>query len=661
MKRILLLSLLIFCLGLSFNFPGVGGGDQPDFPNVYIDEGCAGTKVGSQANPYDDLSDINWTTGGDNSIFDYLAGAPAASPTIHLKRGDTWAEQMTVGCSGTATYPIVVTAYGTGANPIITGGTYAVLITDFNYITFNQICFEGVANPNPLGALTGTTSYVNFHYCVFKNGKGATGKGVESIGATNLQFYNCVIANFHQYGLHIRGGSTADIQNCIISGCGLPQMGFGLYVTGATATYDYNVILGNNRYPTFNISGGTDGGHNLTVFPKFTSGYGQSYVVISCDDDDVDYWDALAAAIPAGVPLTFFTTAGNVTVGEQANLVALDAAGHEIAVHGWSHSDLTKTDAIAITSTNTNPTCDVDIATTTITLSCDEGGNIVAYDWSGDKNITELKAAVVGKGWKLDSLDDTAGAQAVPYTCTLDVTAPDYAFWREEIADTMTWIDSVVGGTITVMATPYSTISDNLIAYMKDVAGITGNARGETATNSMELESINIYKLYRTYLTNIKGAGTQAAVEYAARHVAAAAMYGNGIYICLTHNTGEFSPTQMGWFVNELIACGVTPVTFGSAVASIRADHATADDITYTKAYTDAWDFTLQPNSPCIDAGVDVGLTQDYVGNLVPALKIISDVILSPILDPIIDPIQNVIFSSTTKTAVDIGAYEYQY
>jgi len=545
MKRILLLSLLIFCLGLSFNFPGVGGGDQPDFPNVYIDEGCAGTKVGSQANPYDDLSDINWTTGGDNSIFDYLAGAPAASPTIHLKRGDTWAEQMTVGCSGTATYPIVVTAYGTGANPIITGGTYAVLITDFNYITFNQICFEGVANPNPLGALTGTTSYVNFHYCVFKNGKGAT--------------------------------------------------------------------------------------------------------------------------------LTFFTTAGNVTVGEQANLVALDAAGHEIAVHGWSHSDLTKTDAIAITSTNTNPTCDVDIATTTITLSCDEGGNIVAYDWSGDKNITELKAAVVGKGWtittqtsitdllKLDSLDDTAGAQAVPYTCTLDVTAPDYAFWREEIADTMTWIDSVVGGTITVMATPYSTISDNLIAYMKDVAGITGNARGETATNSMELESINIYKLYRTYLTNIKGAGTQAAVEYAARHVAAAAMYGNGIYICLTHNTGEFSPTQMGWFVNELIACGVTPVTFGSAVASIRADHATADDITYTKAYTDAWDFTLQPNSPCIDAGVDVGLTQDYVGNLVPALKIISDVILSPILDPIIDPIQNVIFSSTTKTAVDIGAYEYQY
>jgi len=72
-------------------------------------------------------------------------------------------------------------------------------------------------------------------------------------------------------------------------------------------------------------------------------------------------------------------------------------------------------------------------------------------------------------------------------------------------------------------------------------------------------------------------------------------------------------------------------------------------------------DFLIPTDSPCIDAGVDVGLTEDYAGNPVPALKIISDVILSPILDPIIDPIQSAIFSSITKTAVDIGAYEYQY
>ncbi len=76
---------------------------------------------GSQAAPYNELSDINWTTGGDNSIYDYLDGTPSESPTIYLQKGDTWREQMTVGCSGTATYPIVITSYGSGNDPIING------------------------------------------------------------------------------------------------------------------------------------------------------------------------------------------------------------------------------------------------------------------------------------------------------------------------------------------------------------------------------------------------------------------------------------------------------------------------------------------------------------------------------------------------------------
>jgi len=118
MKKILFVFLAcLLLLGLSFNFPG--GADQPDFPDIYIDEGCAGTHVGSEANPYDDLSDINWTATGDNSITDYLAGTPSQSPTIHLKKGDTWRELMTVGTSGTATYPIIITSYGSGDDPQI--------------------------------------------------------------------------------------------------------------------------------------------------------------------------------------------------------------------------------------------------------------------------------------------------------------------------------------------------------------------------------------------------------------------------------------------------------------------------------------------------------------------------------------------------------------
>ena len=93
--------------------------DHGDFPDIYVDGVSGGD--GSLATPYTNLSDVNWTTSGDNSIFDYLAGTPLASPTIHLAKAATWRETMTVGCSGTATYPIIITSYGEGADPIING------------------------------------------------------------------------------------------------------------------------------------------------------------------------------------------------------------------------------------------------------------------------------------------------------------------------------------------------------------------------------------------------------------------------------------------------------------------------------------------------------------------------------------------------------------
>ena len=77
--------------------------------------------VGSEADPYNDLSDINWTTGGDNSIFDYLDGTPDANVTINLAKDGEWREEMTVAASGTATYRIIIGSYGSGDDPIING------------------------------------------------------------------------------------------------------------------------------------------------------------------------------------------------------------------------------------------------------------------------------------------------------------------------------------------------------------------------------------------------------------------------------------------------------------------------------------------------------------------------------------------------------------
>jgi len=95
--------------------------DQENFPDIYIDESVAPGGVGSLADPHSDFSEINWTTGGDNSIFDWYAGAEDASITINHKKGEAWRERFNVVGDGTATYPIILQAYGAGDNPLILG------------------------------------------------------------------------------------------------------------------------------------------------------------------------------------------------------------------------------------------------------------------------------------------------------------------------------------------------------------------------------------------------------------------------------------------------------------------------------------------------------------------------------------------------------------
>jgi len=112
-KRILYLFAIIALLAMS---PG-GGADQANFPDIYIDGATGGD--GSLATPYSDFASINWTTGGDNSVFDAVAAGKDV--TINLKKGVTWREQMTVGASGSAAHPVTVQAYGEGADPIING------------------------------------------------------------------------------------------------------------------------------------------------------------------------------------------------------------------------------------------------------------------------------------------------------------------------------------------------------------------------------------------------------------------------------------------------------------------------------------------------------------------------------------------------------------
>ena len=59
--------------------PSVRAADQADFPNIYISNAGSGTGVGSEEDPYADLDEINWTTGGDNSVYDSIVADAATN------------------------------------------------------------------------------------------------------------------------------------------------------------------------------------------------------------------------------------------------------------------------------------------------------------------------------------------------------------------------------------------------------------------------------------------------------------------------------------------------------------------------------------------------------------------------------------------------------
>jgi len=139
-KKIIYLFAIIALLAMS---PG-GSADHGDFPNIYIDGTTGGD--GSLATPYSDFASINWTTGGDNSVYDAVVANKDV--TINLKRGVTWREQLTIGASGSAAHPIIIQAYGEGADPIISGADVVSTWTAAKYDYYTSDFSIGVDNWN---------------------------------------------------------------------------------------------------------------------------------------------------------------------------------------------------------------------------------------------------------------------------------------------------------------------------------------------------------------------------------------------------------------------------------------------------------------------------------------------------------------------------------
>lgn len=556
-----------------------------------------------------------------------------ADDFVLLKRGGTWAEQLTPPSSGASSHPITFGAYDSGNPPRITGAASGVNTNAKDYLTFYGLMLDG--REFYVNASTGTT----INYVVVKN---STANGINAVNAPATAVNNCTLAGNARSGVVGDGATTVvAVRNTIVSGNGgsTPAAYGGIIATNAAAvSYDHSIVTGNAYTASLNVGAGvTDGGSNqLEAFPGFR-GYinGSVRYLFTLDDYDTTYAkDISAVFLPYNGRFTFFVIGVSINAPKKADLIALSTAGHEIANHTWSHASATAANAFSITSTNANPTIQVDVAGATITLSCDEVGNRVMYSTAADSTLGGLIAAVAGKGWtitplssanvgnnlKVASLADTAGAVAVPATMLLDKVAPNYAFWREEITDMTAWITANIGPTPTTLSWPSGAWGTDPVLFLKDVEGYIG-ARAVTAA----LQRLNSVPIFRTgdvlkQADYLLGDGGEAAIRSRTRHYIELSRQLGAVFSIFAHTTADLTIAQVGWITDEIGKAGGRWETFKDIVSSVRAGHSTVDGLTYTKSYADSSDFRLTPSSPAINAGVDLGLTTDIVGNQIAGL-----------------------------------------
>ena len=150
--------------------------------NYYVDCSAASNGNGTQASPWNTLTTVNATTF-------------AAGDQILFKRGSTCTGQLWPKGSGVSGSPITVSAYGSGARPVIDGNNAVapvVTIKDQNYWTIDSL---EIKNSTGLGL------YVD----------GTTGADLYGFTLTNLYVHNggmvdgqhlILVGNYQQHSVH---------------------------------------------------------------------------------------------------------------------------------------------------------------------------------------------------------------------------------------------------------------------------------------------------------------------------------------------------------------------------------------------------------------------------------------------------------------------------
>ena len=771
-KWIALVFIVLLATGLGFT-PGVGGGaDQVDFPAIYIDASVGDGGVGSQADPYNNLSDVNWTTGGDNSIFDYLAGSPSESPTIYLKKGQTWRETMTVGASGLAAYPIVVTAYGEGADPIINGADVIETWTSAaSFVTaWSSTPSLSWANASPgdynLRAIIANATATQSGPKVRISIKG--GPAAETLDGCSIG---------------LRSGSGQDFASTptrvTFSGNNYVAIGIGATVVSDEITYDFDDSVdhlahlwwddgvsgaygnadGDGFYREVAAGGGLSDQTMVldTSLPDDKAGWEPPITLIEVYQDN-NVWQAACTTEPSQVYFdgTRGTKVASAALCNGANkwfwaanvlyvyytedpdgAVVIEAASRTTAItsNGKSYITISNLEVMYHNNLDSGGTIWLingsDIIVDGITAHHNDTRRAIGIYGSGDdKQIINctvysnshassnascgigvggtgndyivsgntcysnvgngIKSGLSGTNFTNNLLISNNvcyqnGCDGIYVSGPCDGTVIEYNHCYENgqlVAD--------IFNISLYQVNDNSIVRYNIVHDSNYIGTSAGGIRFDGGSAAMPHVTIgsgsqvyynliyNEYKglvMYRTpegfeVFNNVIYNSTLTGIQFSDENSVAGTIKNNIIHTAGTYliwqslATGAIDINYNCYYdsdyTNKFYWYDTAYSTFANwkTASSQDANSLEADPLMTDPA---SGDFTLLVTSPCIDAGVDVGLISDYLGNLVPALRVVSNVILTVIKSIVIDPVKSILFSSITTTGIDIGAYEYQY
>jgi hypothetical protein len=608
-----------------------GGTDQRYIALTYgtWPDPASGTSAGgaTSSSVYMQVGDFDqgpWLT-----IAKVNASTFAVNDQILFKRGGTWAESLVPPTAGTSGNPIIFSSYGDtalDAHIAGTGGGFGLSITK-DYTTYNNLRITRAT-------VAGSCNNVIFNYCKFIE---SSVHGI--VVNSNITINNSLFINNLGGGVYNQG-ATPHVLNSIFIGNG-DQSEAAIRSTSSTVHIQNNLITGNNYQSNGNYIAAyvTDDGGNLVQATPYMMAYKhEHFMTISLDDLDIDFAEQVAAALnPLGVYYTGFINPGTVD-GTTLRWTALRTAGNEIQLHSRGHNKLITTVPFTVAAgSNANPTININQSTKTATLTTTTNtpNNNCSVDWSvTEKNIGHLITACNSKGWTvaygdginafiLEYATATAGdVTTFPYSATTDNTGNRW--WQYEILDAVPMVTTLTGVAPTTIGYPMGDTSAALEAYVQ-ANGFVG-ARGGYGTAGSDkqyyLSSLNIYALQAQNPTGY-GIGSDAIIQASARGSLEYARANGAFYIYVSHNpslASGLTVAQWTTLANAVLASGGIFTTFNAAIASIRASHTTADNLIYTKTYTDNSNYRLQSTSPAINAGVDVGLTTDYQGRSIVGL-----------------------------------------